>query len=114
MLTVFWLCYNLKVKCLTDYQYNPVLSLSGACVSYPPPIETIAMQTTVRKKDKKTIEVFNPKEQSWIVKPVINGDFFSGGDLFTLPPKSTKAYEITYHPLVMTDKLKHLVGKVIL
>ena len=91
-----------------------MLTLSGACVSYPPPIETIAMQTTVRKKDQKTIEVFNPKEQSWIVKPVINGDFFSGADLITLPPKSTKSYDIIYHPLVMTDKMKHSVSKVIL
>ena len=52
--------------------------------------------------------------QLWKLRPVIDGEFWSGAETVTVEPQQNKAYELTYHPLVMTvDGKKHTVSEII-
>jgi len=48
--------------------------------------------------------------QLWQLKPIIDGEFWTGPDWFVVEPQQSKAYELVYYPLTMTtDGRKHQV-----
>ena len=46
----------------------------------------------------------------WQLRPVLDGQHWSGPETFTVEPQQIRAYELTYLPLTMTqDGKKHTV-----
>jgi len=53
----------------------------------------------------------NKTNQLWTLRPVIDGEFWSGGETLIVEPQQSKNYEIIYRPLTMTqDSKKHSVS----
>ncbi|XP_065180488.1 hydrocephalus-inducing protein homolog isoform X2 [Sycon ciliatum] len=84
------------------------LTLTGVCIARTTTREPIQFSCHVRSKDVKTIQIKNPTNQAWVLRPVIEGHYWSGAESVTVDPLSTKPYEVTYKPVVMTaDGRKH-------
>lgn len=88
------------------------LGLTGVCVNLSPPKEVIVFSTTVRQKDTKSLTMANKTSVHWHLQPSIDGDQWTGPSTLSVPPQSSKAYELTYCPVNMTtaDGKKHTVG----
>jgi hydrocephalus-inducing protein len=90
------------------------LNLTGSCVQIAPQKESINFEASVRTRESKQITITNRTNSSWELKPLIEGEFFSGLESFVIEPQSSASYEVIYHPLTMTSvesKQKH-VGSV--
>ena len=86
------------------------LTLTGMCTGVPPVREGQHFSTNVRVKDTKFLTIPNRTNQVWHLKPIIEGEQWSGPVSFTVDPQQTKQYELTYHPLTMTSEgKKHTV-----
>jgi len=49
-----------------------------------------------------------------MLRPVIDGEYWSGPDTITVEPQQSKNYELTYRPLTMTQEgKKHMVRNTI-
>ena len=82
------------------------------CIAMPPSREVINFSTHVRNKETKNLMVPNRTNMLWNLRPRIDGEFWTGAESITVEPQTTKAYEITYHPLIMTTEgRKHTVKK---
>ena len=48
----------------------------------------------------------------WQLRPKIDGEYWTGPETVSVDPQTTKAYELTYHPLMMTagEGRKHAVS----
>ena len=54
------------------------------------------------------LQVANRTNLHWDLCPVIEGEYWTGPDMFTVEPQTTKPYEMTYRPLTMTvENQKH-------
>lgn len=66
--------------------------------------------THVRTRDTRNLVIHNRTNQLWMLRPVIDGEYWSGPDTITVEPQQSKNYELTYRPLTMTQEgKKHLV-----
>ncbi|KAM4614098.1 hydrocephalus-inducing protein homolog [Discoglossus pictus] len=88
------------------------LTLNGSCVGLPSTKEVIHFQCLVRSKHTQTILLSNKTHQSWKLNPIIDGEYWTGPDKVTVEAQQQKPYEITFHPLVMTQEGKKLEGSV--
>lgn len=80
------------------------------CVPVQPLKDGLSISTQVRKPEARSLTVPNRTNMHWDLRPVVEGEYFSGPDTFVVKPQTTEAYEVTYHPLTMTnDKDKHQV-----
>ena len=65
----------------------------------------------MRNRDVKSITLHNKSNQAWTLRPVIDGEYWSGPDTFVVEPQQSKNYELVYRPLTMTqDSKKHNVS----
>ncbi|KAK3085440.1 hypothetical protein FSP39_003318 [Pinctada imbricata] len=103
-----------NLRCFLEGGPHPpvTLTLTGGCVNPTPSkdIHVPTFQVPVRKSETKPINIANKSNAVWNLKPVIEGDFFSGPLTFTIEPQQTKGYPITYRPLTMVaegQKEKH-------
>lgn len=100
-----------KIKCNVDGMKPLMLTLTGSCCEVTPAREFINFTTHVREKDTKKITIPNAANMAGLIRPVIEGDYWSGPDTLLLEMGVNKTYEITYHPLTMTlDGKKHTVS----
>jgi hydrocephalus-inducing protein len=78
-------------------------------VQIVPQKETNNFETYVRQKENKQITLTNRTNVAWELKPVIEGEYFTGLESFVVEAQSSNAYEICYHPITMTgtDSKKH-------
>ncbi|XP_010163811.1 hydrocephalus-inducing protein-like, partial [Antrostomus carolinensis] len=84
------------------------LTLAGCCMETPVTKETLTFTCNVREEQSQTILLSNPNNETWTVKPVIEGEYWKGPEFFHLEANQQKPYEITYKPLTMTsEKKKH-------
>ena len=59
----------------------------------------------------KNLTIHNKTNQQWLLKPVMDGEYWSGPDTISIDPQQNKNYEITYRPLTMTlENKKHTVS----
>ena len=87
------------------------LVLTGMCVGCQPQKEVLHFNTHVRVKDQRHLTLHNRTNQRWELKPVIEGEHWTGSDVITVEPLQSKQYEITYRPLIMTaESKKHMVS----
>ena len=56
----------------------------------------------VREEDTKTISLKNSTNQSWLLRPIIIGDQWSGPTSFKVKAQTAENYPITYKPVKMT------------
>ena len=90
------------------------LTLTGMCIGVPPVREGQHFITSVRTRDTKNLSISNRSNQQWNLKPIIDGEQWSGPVSFIVEPLQTKQYELTYYPLTMTSEgKKHQVGSYI-
>ena len=102
-----------KLKCFLDGgPHKPVtLTLTGSCTGIPPVKEIQNFQSLVRGSDTKPLMIPNKSNQLWNLKPIIDGEYWTGPITFTVEPQQTKGYDLTYKPLTMTsENKKHTVG----
>ena len=58
----------------------------------------------------KNVSVTNKTNLLWTLKPIIDGEYWSGADTFVVEHQQAKNYELVYRPLTMTqDNKKHNV-----
>ena len=64
--------------------------------------------TTVRSSEQKNIAPNIKPTGTWLLRPIISGEYWTGPECFTVEPGQPNYYELTYHPLTMTwDMQKH-------
>ncbi|XP_063234801.1 hydrocephalus-inducing protein-like [Bacillus rossius redtenbacheri] len=100
---------NIRSQVQCEIENHSLLSvvLSGSCVAVPQPKEAVNFVCAVRQRDRKNVTVSNKTSHAWQLYPQVSGDFFSGADILTVPPRSTEPYEVTYAPLTMTHDSPH-------
>ena len=65
----------------------------------------------MRNREVKNLMIHNKTNQVWLLKPVIDGEYWTGADTITIDPQTGKNYEIAYRPLTMTvEHKKHTVS----
>lgn len=103
-----------KLRCFLDGgPHKPVtLTLTGSCTGIPPVKEVQNFSTNVRGKDIKMISIPNRTNQHWELKPVIEGEYWTGPVTFIVEPQQTRQYELTYKPLTMTSENKKHNGTI--
>ncbi|KAG7468631.1 hypothetical protein MATL_G00145140 [Megalops atlanticus] len=85
------------------------LTLAGSCVASPVTKEVVVFSCTVRSQQTQALSLSNRSSQRWTLRPVIEGEHWSGAPSFIMEPhQQNQAYDITYRPLAMTaDGKKH-------
>ncbi|KAK6983379.1 hydrocephalus-inducing protein, partial [Biomphalaria glabrata] len=103
-----------KVKCFLDGGPHKAvtLTLTGSCTGIPPVKEVQSFQCVVRQTDTRQIMIPNKSNQVWNLKPVIDGEYWTGPVSFIVDPQQTKSYELTYRPLTMTSENKKHTGSI--
>ncbi len=98
-----------NVQCFVEGIKPLIVNLSGSCVQVVPQKEAHTFDTFVRQKEVKQISISNRTNVQWDLKPLIEGEYFSGLESFLVEPQSTMNYEVTYFPLTMCgpDGKKH-------
>ncbi|KAG2470211.1 HYDIN protein, partial [Polypterus senegalus] len=87
------------------------LTLTGSCVSATIK-EVINFSCQVRGRQTQTVVLPNKTVQPWVLHPIIEGEYWSGPQSFTIEAQQSKPYEITYRPLTMTTEGKKHQGSV--
>eukprot|EP00048_Salpingoeca_helianthica_P006582 m.100402 g.100402 ORF g.100402 m.100402 type:complete len:4697 (-) comp14058_c0_seq1:25-14115(-) len=82
------------------------IDLTASSTVVLPERETITFTTIVRQVDIKTVRLVNNTGAPWVLRPIFDSEYFSGADSVIVEPNSTKPYDITYLPLVMTVPAK--------
>jgi hydrocephalus-inducing protein len=86
------------------------LALTGCCAEVLASKEIINFTSSVRQKDIKDLMVINKTDACWNLRPIIEGDYWSGTDVLVVPAQTTQPYTVTYFPLAMTTcDEKHMV-----
>jgi len=102
------------MRCQVEGLSRPLrLTVTGTCVGAPASRDVYHVTTSVRQRETKSLPVSNQTTGvTYNLRPVIDGtEHFSGPETLTVPPSSTRNYELTYQPLTMTtDGKKHTVG----
>ncbi|XP_066569678.1 hydrocephalus-inducing protein homolog [Amia ocellicauda] len=100
-----------SLPCAIEGGQPLTLTLTGSCMWAPTPKEpqVVNFVCQVRTQQTQSIMLSNRTNQRWSLKPVIEGEHWSGSPTFVIEPQQqNKAYEVTYRPLVMTtDGKKH-------
>jgi hydrocephalus-inducing protein len=92
-----------NIKCFIEGMQPILLTLTGSCVQIIAQKETHNFDTFVRQKDSKQITISNRSNIPWEIKPLIEGDYYSGLESFTVECQSTSSFEIVYFPMTMTQ-----------
>jgi len=101
------------LRCHVEGLSRPLrLTVTGTCVGAPASRDVYHVTTSVRQRETRTLPVSNQTSSvTYNLRPVIDGtEHFSGPETLTVPPSSTRNYDLSYHPLTMTtDGKKHTV-----
>ena len=72
--------------------------------------QVVNFTTVVRGKETRQISLHNKTATCWLLYPIIDGEYWTGPESISIEAGETRSYNITYHPLTMTqDALKHQV-----
>ncbi|XP_068693384.1 hydrocephalus-inducing protein homolog [Montipora foliosa] len=101
-----------NLRCAIEGGKPLKLVLTGSCIPQTPLKEVLHFATHVRTRDTRSLVIHNRTNQMWMLRPVIDGEYWSGPDAITVEPQQTKNYELTYRPLTMTQEGKKHTGSV--
>lgn len=97
-----------NIKCILEGCAPIAITFTGSCIQSIPQKEVQQFETFTRQKETRQINIQNKTNSVWEIKPIIEGEYFSGLETLMIEPQSTKAYDIVYAPLSMTlDGKKH-------
>lgn len=96
------------LKCNVEGLDPLLLTLTGMCIAQPPQSEVVKFSAPVRQKEVKSIPLTNRTLSKWVIRPVIENEYWTGPESITVDVGQTKTYELTYHPLTMTGEAKHI------
>nr|XP_033799169.1 hydrocephalus-inducing protein homolog isoform X3 [Geotrypetes seraphini] len=96
-----------NLKCFIEGSKPLTLTLSGSGVGIPSVKEVMNFQCVVRGRQTQTIMLSNRTNSSWNLRPIIEGEHWTGSDSIIVDAQQNKSYEITYQPLTMTTENKH-------
>ncbi|KAH0619415.1 hypothetical protein JD844_000028 [Phrynosoma platyrhinos] len=83
------------------------LTLSGCCIGIPQVKEVVNFICQVRGKHTHTIMLSNRTNQTWNLRPIIEGEQWKGPEFIRVEAhQQNKPYEITYRPLAMNAENK--------
>lgn len=86
------------------------ISLSPPYLSLISWTQVVNFTTVVRGKETRQISLHNKTATHWLLYPIIDGECWTGPESISIEAGETRSYNITYHPLTMTqDALKHQV-----
>ncbi|XP_073515931.1 hydrocephalus-inducing protein homolog isoform X2 [Phyllobates terribilis] len=92
-----------NLLCCIEGGRTLALTLSGSCVGLPSTKEVVNFQCQVRSKQTQVIALSNKTNQTWNLRPVIDGEHWSGADFITVEAhQQNKPYVVTYQPLLMS------------
>ncbi|CAJ0963873.1 unnamed protein product [Ranitomeya imitator] len=92
-----------NLLCCIEGGKTLALTLSGSCVGLPSMKEVVNFQCQVRSKQTQAIALSNKTNQTWNLRPVIDGEHWSGEDFITVEAhQQNKPYVVTYYPLLMS------------
>ncbi|GFS07093.1 hydrocephalus-inducing protein-like [Elysia marginata] len=118
---------EISVDCLYEatpqltYQFEASVVAPGESVDVP---FTFCPRRAARYHEVVTFEINGLSKQKveftgtgsemklWNLKPIIDGEQWTGPVTFTVEPQQTKAYELTYRPLTMTTENKKHLGSI--
>ncbi|CAD5117498.1 DgyrCDS6267 [Dimorphilus gyrociliatus] len=101
-----------KLKCSIEGASPLMLTLTGTCVAVMPAREVITLSTNVRRVETKNISIRNNSNMHWHLRPIVDGEYFSGPETLDVDPQSSRQYELRYAPLLMTGEGKKHSGSV--
>ena len=58
--------------------------------------------TNVRSKETRHLTIHNKSNSQWLLRPLIDGEYWSGPETLSIGPNQARHYELTYQPLTMT------------
>ncbi len=62
----------------------------------------------MRNKETRNLTIPNKTNSHWLLRPLIEGEQWSGPETLSVGSNQSRHYELTYHPLTMTtDSQKH-------
>lgn len=75
-------------------------------------MQVLHFTTHVRNKETRDLTLPNKSNTSWLLRPIIDGEYWSGPETLAVEPGQARHYELTYQPLTMTtDAQKHQVSQ---
>ncbi|XP_072290521.1 hydrocephalus-inducing protein homolog [Eucyclogobius newberryi] len=98
-----------NLPCILEGCSSPLtLTVTGSCVMAPVK-EVMNFVCPVRNSHTQSLSVVNPTNQSCTIRPVIEGEQWTGAPAIILEPFQNKMFEIKYCPFTMTsERNKHL------
>ncbi|XP_071959113.1 hydrocephalus-inducing protein homolog isoform X2 [Antedon mediterranea] len=101
-----------KLRCNIEGGKPLKLVLTGMCIGCTPMKEVLHFNTHVRVKDTRSLNLHNRTNRRWQLKPIIEGEHWSGAESIAIEAQSSKPFEVTYRPLIMTHEGKRHTGTV--
>eukprot|EP01135_Chromosphaera_perkinsii_P007876 Nk52_evm68s1020 gene=Nk52_evmTU68s1020 len=96
-----------NIECKLEGLPSLFLTLSGMCIAQPPQSEIVKFNTPVRTKETKTIPLHNKTSSRWVIRPVIENEYWSGPECVVVESNKTEHVEVVYFPLTMITENKH-------
>lgn len=66
----------------------------------------------MRSKEVRNLTIHNKTHSPWVLRPVIDGEQWSGPDTHSIDSNQSRPYELTYHPMQMTTELQKHQGSI--
>ncbi|CAD7699389.1 unnamed protein product [Ostreobium quekettii] len=101
-----------RVRCRINGGQDQFLTLTGSCVESEAESEELLFSCVVRASLQKHISMSNDSNTNWLLRPVIQNDYWSGPEFMNVPAQSSADYPITYSPLTMSSKDKPHTGSI--
>ena len=91
------------VPCNVEGLPKPLtLTLTGAAVDNTNVTATLQLACAARARASQGVTVANPSAAAWHLRPVVQGPFFSGAEVLSVPAGGKAEYAVQYQPLTMS------------
>lgn len=91
------------VPCNVEGLPEPLtLSLTGAAVDDAHVSATLQLACAVRARASQSVTIANPSAAAWHLRPVVQGAFFSGAEVLSVPANGKADYAVHFQPLTMS------------
>ncbi|CAG9464033.1 unnamed protein product [Pedinophyceae sp. YPF-701] len=80
------------------------LTLTGSCTQQQAVSDVVSFTTPVRGSAESSVSVKNPTSAPWVLRPVVQHDFWSGPELLRVPPGQTAKYPLLFRPMTMAPE----------
>lgn len=82
---------------------NLELQVSANCCSLPQPAETMEFSAEIGRTLRQSVEIVNNSKENWILKPWVEGRFFTADNEIEIPANKNGTFNVFYNPLESFD-----------